>query len=67
MTHLFITVNADANQENKHESSVKCPEVAVSQKKVKTKPCQFFPGTVLRLSPVMHHQLFKAMTAEKVQ
>lgn len=33
----FITVNSDANQENKHEGSVKCPEVAVSQKKVKTK------------------------------
>jgi len=37
MTHVFITANPDANQENKHESSVPCPEVAVSQKKVKTK------------------------------
>lgn len=31
----WLTVNPDADQENKHESFVKCPEVAVSQKKVK--------------------------------
>jgi len=37
MTHLFITVNLDAYQENSHRSSVKDSDVAVSQKKVKTK------------------------------
>lgn len=37
MTHLFITVNLDAYQENSHRSSVKYSDVAVSQKKVKTK------------------------------
>jgi len=67
MTHLFITVNLDAYQENSHRSSVKDSDVAVSQKKVKTKSWQLFPGMLLRLLLVVHHQLFKAMTAEKVQ
>lgn len=58
-------MNPDANQENKHESSVKCPEVAVSQKKVKTKSWQLFPGMVLRLSPVMHQQLLKLRLQRK--
>lgn len=36
-------MNPDANQENKQESSVKCPEVAVSHKKVKKKILTAFP------------------------
>lgn len=61
----WLTVNPDADEENKHESFVKCPEVAVSQKKVKTKSWQLFPGTVLRSSLVMHQKLPKLRLQRK--